>query len=93
MIRPILPEDEPELRELVRRMPSEDVRMRFFQPIRELTHEMAARLTQLDYEREMAFILAEPNSVAGKSKIWGVVRCNADRIWRKPNTPFWLIAT
>jgi len=78
MIRPILPEDEPELRELVRRMPSEDVRMRFFQPIRELTHEMAARLTQLDYEREMAFILTEPNSVAGKSKIWGVVRCNAD---------------
>lgn len=78
MIRPILPEDEPELRDLTRRMPPEDVRMRFFQPIRELTHEMAARLTQLDYEREMAFIVTEPHSLPGKARIWGVVRCNAD---------------
>ncbi|MCP5157915.1 MAG: bifunctional acetate--CoA ligase family protein/GNAT family N-acetyltransferase [Gammaproteobacteria bacterium] len=78
LMRPILPEDEPELRNLVRRMPAEDVRMRFFQPIRELSHEMAARLTQLDYEREMAFIVTDPDSIAGKGKIWGVVRCNAD---------------
>ena len=78
LLRPILPEDEPQLRELVRRVPAEDVRMRFFQPIRELSHDMAARLTQLDYEREMAFIVTEPNSIPGKGKIWGVVRCNAD---------------
>ena len=78
LIRPILPEDEPELRELVKRLPAEDVRMRFFQPIRELSHEMAARLTQLDYEREMSFIVTDPDALPGKSKIWGVVRCNAD---------------
>ncbi|MBK8509708.1 MAG: bifunctional acetate--CoA ligase family protein/GNAT family N-acetyltransferase [Candidatus Competibacter sp.] len=78
LIRPILPEDEPELKDLVKRMPAEDVRMRFFQPIRELPHEMAARLTQLDYEREMAFIVTEPQSLPGKGKIWGAVRCNAD---------------
>ncbi|MBK8537861.1 MAG: GNAT family N-acetyltransferase [Candidatus Competibacteraceae bacterium] len=78
LMRPILPEDEPELRDLVRRIPSEDVRMRFFQPMRELPHEMAARLTQLDYEREMAFIVTTPDSLPGKSRIWGVVRCNAD---------------
>ncbi len=78
LIRPILPEDEPELKDLVRRMPAEDVRMRFFQPIHELPHEMAARLTQLDYEREMAFVVTEPNSLPGKGKIWGAVRCNAD---------------
>ena len=78
LIRPILPEDEPELKDLIRRMPPEDVRMRFFQPIRELPHEMAARLTQLDYEREMAFVVTEPNSLPGKGKIWGAVRCNAD---------------
>lgn len=78
LIRPILPEDEPELKELIRRMPLEDVRMRFFQPLRELPHEMAARLTQLDYEREMAFVVTEPNSLPGKGKIWGAVRCNAD---------------
>ncbi len=78
LIRPILPEDEPELKELIKRMPPEDVRMRFFQPIRDLPHEMAARLTQLDYEREMAFIVTEPNRLPGKGKIWGAVRCNAD---------------
>jgi len=78
LLRAILPEDEPELKELIKRLPAEDVRMRFFQPIRELSHEMAARLTQLDYEREMAFIVTEPHQVPGKGKIWGVVRCNAD---------------
>jgi acetyltransferase len=30
LMRPILPEDEPQLQDLVRRIPSEDVRMRFF---------------------------------------------------------------
>ena len=78
LIRAILPEDEPQLQELVKRLPSEDVRMRFFQPLRELPHEMAARLTQLDYEREMALIVTEPAYLPGKGKIWGVVRCNAD---------------
>ena len=39
-LRPILPEDEPPLRELVRRMPEEDRRLRFFQPIKELSHDM-----------------------------------------------------
>lgn len=78
LIRAILPEDEPRLQELVKRLPSEDVRMRFFQPLRELPHEMAARLTQLDYEREMALIVTEPDSLPGKGKVWGVVRCNAD---------------
>lgn len=78
LMRPILPEDEPELQDLVKRIPPEDVRMRFFQPMRELPHEVAARLTQLDYEREMAFIVTSPDHVPGKSKIWGVVRCNAD---------------
>lgn len=78
LVRPILPEDEPELRELVRRMPAEDIRMRFFQPIRELSHEMAARLTQLDYDREMAIIVTDPEALPGKGTIWGVVRCNAD---------------
>ncbi|MCB1918393.1 MAG: bifunctional acetate--CoA ligase family protein/GNAT family N-acetyltransferase [Candidatus Competibacteraceae bacterium] len=78
LMRPILPEDEPELQNLVKRMPAEDVRMRFFQPIHELSHEMAARLTQLDYEREMAIIVTDPDAIPGKGTIWGVVRCNAD---------------
>lgn len=76
-LRPILPEDEPPLRELVRRMPEEDRRLRFFQPIKELSHDMAARLTQLDYDREMALVVTNPG-LPGKAEIWGVVRMTAD---------------
>ena len=39
---------------------------------------MYKRQTQLDYEREMAFVVTEPNSLPGKGKILGAVRCNAD---------------
>ncbi|MEZ5576525.1 MAG: hypothetical protein R3F44_13235 [Candidatus Competibacteraceae bacterium] len=54
MLRPVLPEDEPSLQALVSRASPEDLRLRFFQPIRELSHQMAAALTQIDYHREMA---------------------------------------
>ena len=78
LIRPILPEDEPEFQDLVKRLPREDIRLRFFQPLSELSHEMAARLTQLDYEREMALVVTDPDCLPGKGRIWGAVRCNAD---------------
>ncbi len=42
-IRPIRPDDEPMLQAFTRRMTPEDVRMRFFGPMRELSHELAAR--------------------------------------------------
>jgi acetyltransferase len=58
-------------------MPAEDIRLRFFRPIRELTHDMAARLTQLDYDREMAFVITNPG-LPGKATIWGVVRISTD---------------
>jgi acetyltransferase len=77
LLRPILPEDEPALQALVRRMPPEDVRMRFFHTIKELPHPMAARLTQIDYDREMAFVVADPVA-PGKAEISGVVRAHAD---------------
>jgi acetyltransferase len=77
VLRPILPEDEPPLRDMVRRMPDEDRRLRFFQPIKELTHDMAARLTQLDYDREMALVITSPG-VPGQAPIWAGVRMSAD---------------
>jgi acetyltransferase len=76
-LRPILPEDEPALQALVRRTPAEDLRMRFFQPIRELSHTLAARLTQIDYNREMALLVTSPD-LPGKAEIYGVVRITAD---------------
>jgi acetyltransferase len=57
-VRPLRPEDEPLLHDLAAHMNPEDLRLRFFTPVRGLTHAVAARLSQLDYDREMA-LLAE----------------------------------
>ena len=56
LIRPIRPEDAEAHADFVRRIPSEDIRYRFFTAIREVAPEQMARLTQIDYEREMAFV-------------------------------------
>lgn len=56
-IRPMRAEDEPALRDLGAHMSPEHLRLRFFQPMRSLSHDMAVRLTQIDYDREMAFAL------------------------------------
>jgi acetyltransferase len=75
-VRPIRPEDEPSLLQAFRQLDPADVRMRFFGPIKELSHEMAARLTQIDYEREMALVaFAEAGPLQGPV---GVARFVAD---------------
>jgi acetyltransferase len=76
LLRPIRPEDEPALRELVASMSPHAVRMRFFAPLKELPHSMAARLTQIDYEREMALVLADPGPAGAGGAPW---RGPADR--------------
>jgi acetyltransferase len=68
-IRPVRPQDEALLDGFVRRLSKEDVRMRFFGPLRELSHEMAARLTQIDYDREMAFLLLEGETLVGVGRL------------------------
>ena len=62
-LRPLRPEDEPMLHDLAAHMNHEDLRLRFFTPVRGLTHAVAARLSQLDYDRELA-ILAERDGIA-----------------------------
>ena len=68
-IRPIRPQDEGVIGEFVKHLSREDVRLRFFGPIRELTHEMAARLTQIDYDREMAFLLLDGEELLGVGRL------------------------
>lgn len=58
-LRPIRPEDEPALQAFVLCQSPEDRRLRFFSQIKELDHQLAARLTQIDYDREMAFLLLD----------------------------------
>ncbi|MGE5271439.1 MAG: GNAT family N-acetyltransferase, partial [Thiohalocapsa sp.] len=62
-LRPAQPEDEPLLHELAAHMSPDDLRLRFFTPVRGLSHAVAARLTQIDYDREMA-LLAVSGGVA-----------------------------
>ncbi|MGE6777615.1 GNAT family N-acetyltransferase [Vreelandella titanicae] len=73
-LRPIRPEDESALVDMLRHSSHDDVRLRFFAAIRGFDHAFAARLTQIDYDREMAFI-AMP---LDKQEIVGVVRLSAD---------------
>jgi acetyltransferase len=56
ILRPIRPEDAEAHAEMFSRLPPEDVRYRFFSAMRELSAERMARMTQVDYQREMAFI-------------------------------------
>ncbi len=59
-LRPIRPEDEPAHRDFFLRLEPEDIRFRFFGLVREMPHSQLARYTQIDYDREMAFIAARP---------------------------------
>ncbi len=68
-LRPIRPDDEALLQAFTRRLTPEDIRMRFFGPMRELSHEMAARLTQIDYDREMAFLLLDGKELLGVGRL------------------------
>lgn len=55
-IRPIRPEDAEMEQTFVRNLSRESRYMRFMQALKELTPDMLVRLTQIDYDREMAFV-------------------------------------
>jgi acetyltransferase len=74
-IRPIRPEDEPAIVAGFKQLSAETVRLRFFSPLRDMSHRMAARLTQIDYDREMAFVVIDP---ALADMIVAVARLAAD---------------
>ena len=76
-VRPIRPEDEPQIHELLRHVASHDLRLRFFAPMKEFSHEFIARLTQLDYARAMAFVAFDEVT----NELLGVVRIHSDSIY------------
>jgi acetyltransferase len=77
LLRPIVPEDEPALNRAFARLDPDEIRNRFLQPMRTLNHIMAARFTQIDYDREMALVLTE-EGIPGQRDIHAVVRLSAD---------------
>ena len=77
LLRPIKPEDGAAHIEFFRALDREDVRLRFFSYLGELVPAQLARFTQIDYDREMAFI-ATRSRAHGGSETLGVVRGVAD---------------
>jgi acetyltransferase len=77
LVRPIRPDDEPLVHEFLRRVTSQDLRLRFFAPMKEFSHEFIARLTQLDYARAMAFVAFDEVT----NEMIGMVRIHSDSIY------------
>jgi acetyltransferase len=73
-IRPIRPEDAEAHAGFFRRLTPEEIRWRFFSQLRELPAQQIARMTQLDYDREMAFVAIRPGANGGADEMVGVSR-------------------
>lgn len=76
-LRPIRPEDAAQHTAFVEQLQPEDLRLRFFSTRRELPRSELARLTQIDYDREMAFIAVRDRAGTGPETL-GVARAGAD---------------
>jgi RimJ/RimL family protein N-acetyltransferase len=77
-IRPIRSEDEVLYGPFLAKVTPEDLRLRFFAPVKEFGHAFLARFTQIDYAKAMAFVaLDEANG-----ELLGVARLhnNADNV-------------
>ena len=77
LLRPIRPEDGPAHVAFFNALTPDDVRYRMFVRIRELQPSQLARFTQIDYDREMAFIATRRNS-EGVTETLAVGRVVAD---------------
>ncbi len=77
LLRPIRPEDEPDHYEFLEHVSAEDKRYRFFGNIGELPRSEMQKLTQIDYDREMALI-AKGEDDDGVERTLGVVRAMTD---------------
>ena len=72
LLRPIRPEDAEAERRFIGRLLPQSAYMRFHAPIRELTMERLVRYTQIDYDREMAFVAIDAS--ADQPEIRGISR-------------------
>jgi acetyltransferase len=72
--RPVRPDDGSVIHHLLQHVSKEDLRLRFFDSIKEFSHPFLVRLTQLDYARAMAFVAFDETS----GDILGVVRLHTD---------------
>ena len=76
LLRPVRPEDEPLEHEMLASLSEETLRERFFQVIKQITHEMHVRFCNIDYDREVA-IVAETRQ-GEKRRIIGIGRLTVE---------------
>lgn len=81
ILRPIRPEDEPLEHEMLATLSEETLRDRFFQVIKNITHETLTRFCNIDYDREMA-IVAEVRD-AEQRRIIGIGRIIVESDYKK----------
>lgn len=74
-VRPIVPEDEDLYGAFFERLTGDDIFARFFSRRKEFDHTFIAKLAQIDYRRDMAFVAIE----AGRGALAGVARLAATR--------------
>lgn len=72
-LRPIKPEDENRFNVLFKSLSAESVRFRFFETIKEMSHDTLSRYCNLDYDREIAIV-----AQLDDSRLIGVVRLILD---------------
>jgi acetyltransferase len=73
LIRPIRPEDAEMEQRFVHDLSEQSKYFRFMQALRELTPEMLVRFTQIDYDREMAFVAVRTHNGREQEEL-GVAR-------------------
>jgi acetyltransferase len=73
-LRPIRPPDERLYADFLAKIDDRDLRLRLLAPRKAFPHDFLARLTQIDYAREMAFVAVDPDAGA----LLGVARLAAD---------------
>ncbi|RUW77061.1 GNAT family N-acetyltransferase, partial [Mesorhizobium sp. M1E.F.Ca.ET.063.01.1.1] len=73
-IRPILPADVALYPAFLARISPDDLRLRFLSPRRNFPDQMLKRLTQLDYDRDIAFVALEKDTGA----LAGIGRLSCD---------------
>ena len=68
-VRPIRPEDAQAEQEFVKQLSAEARYFRFMDTLRELTAQMLVRFTQIDYDREMAFVAMTAGPGGGETEV------------------------
>lgn len=76
LLRPIKPEDEPAHRKMLEDTAPRDIYFRFMRAVSYFPHMQLARFTQIDYDREMAFIATMTRD--GRPETLAVIRAVTD---------------